>query len=581
MSADFTPTLKPYNKLNNFWIWCQKVLPLVYDDSLSYYELLCKLMKYLNEMINNQNNMYQDISDLHDAFEQLQEYVNNYFSDLNIQEEVNNIIEQLLNDGKLNELLNLFIPYVTPEMFGAVGDGITDDSNSFNEAIKNGNVVLWIPNKTYKINNQIEIKDNTRIICDGRIIYDVSFKLENNYDGFFFGNNVTNVVIDGLSITGNGATAGNYDPGVEILFKTSKNVIVRNSRIENTNRIACIAMMNNCEDCNIENNVINKYNYIGIGLICESAEIDANKRIIITGNDVSGCTNRILNGYAISMSLATTNDNFNPSENCVCDSNICHTDYAWWEAIDAHGGYDLIISNNTISGFLVGIAAIDGDNFMQRRCTITGNTINCGTNGVTTSTNYAITCGGRNITIGNNTIANGGILNGSIGGGIYCRAGSSNITVIGNMFYNCKWNTLYSAASSLIFSNNNIINSAQYREDTTLYYADAGSNNVLIENNNIRNCGHIFGRAGSVRYSANPPIYFKNNYIEKDFYIPVSNWNGALPDRIGDIANISAGQIGDIIYNSEPQNGKPIGWICTQTATDESPATWNAMANLT
>lgn len=29
--------------------WCQKVLPLVYDESLSYYELLCKIMKHLSE----------------------------------------------------------------------------------------------------------------------------------------------------------------------------------------------------------------------------------------------------------------------------------------------------------------------------------------------------------------------------------------------------------------------------------------------------------------------------------------------------------------------------------------------------
>lgn len=29
--------------------WCQKVLPLVYDESLSYYELLCKIKKHLSE----------------------------------------------------------------------------------------------------------------------------------------------------------------------------------------------------------------------------------------------------------------------------------------------------------------------------------------------------------------------------------------------------------------------------------------------------------------------------------------------------------------------------------------------------
>lgn len=35
--------------------WCQKVLPLVYDDSLSFYEVLCKLKTKLNEVIENLN----------------------------------------------------------------------------------------------------------------------------------------------------------------------------------------------------------------------------------------------------------------------------------------------------------------------------------------------------------------------------------------------------------------------------------------------------------------------------------------------------------------------------------------------
>lgn len=30
--------------------WCHKILPLVYDESLSYYELLCKVVEKVNEM---------------------------------------------------------------------------------------------------------------------------------------------------------------------------------------------------------------------------------------------------------------------------------------------------------------------------------------------------------------------------------------------------------------------------------------------------------------------------------------------------------------------------------------------------
>ena len=32
--------------------WCHKVLPLVYDDSLSYYEVLCKVRAKINEVID-------------------------------------------------------------------------------------------------------------------------------------------------------------------------------------------------------------------------------------------------------------------------------------------------------------------------------------------------------------------------------------------------------------------------------------------------------------------------------------------------------------------------------------------------
>lgn len=35
--------------------WCQKVLPLVYDDSLSFYEVLCRIKAKLNEVIENLN----------------------------------------------------------------------------------------------------------------------------------------------------------------------------------------------------------------------------------------------------------------------------------------------------------------------------------------------------------------------------------------------------------------------------------------------------------------------------------------------------------------------------------------------
>lgn len=42
-------------------IFCQKVLPLVYDDSLSYYETLGRLTNKLNELIESINNDLENI----------------------------------------------------------------------------------------------------------------------------------------------------------------------------------------------------------------------------------------------------------------------------------------------------------------------------------------------------------------------------------------------------------------------------------------------------------------------------------------------------------------------------------------
>lgn len=49
------------------WWHCQKILPLVYDDSLSYYEMVCKLVNKVNEIIDNFKNYDEVIAELQTA----------------------------------------------------------------------------------------------------------------------------------------------------------------------------------------------------------------------------------------------------------------------------------------------------------------------------------------------------------------------------------------------------------------------------------------------------------------------------------------------------------------------------------
>lgn len=49
--------------INKFKFWCYKIIPLVYDDSLSYYEVLCKAVEKLNEVIDATNNIPKYITE--------------------------------------------------------------------------------------------------------------------------------------------------------------------------------------------------------------------------------------------------------------------------------------------------------------------------------------------------------------------------------------------------------------------------------------------------------------------------------------------------------------------------------------
>lgn len=58
--------------------WCQKVLPLVYDDSLSYYELLCKVVDYINNLIDTDNNIIADMDAMKSDLTVVKDFVDNF-----------------------------------------------------------------------------------------------------------------------------------------------------------------------------------------------------------------------------------------------------------------------------------------------------------------------------------------------------------------------------------------------------------------------------------------------------------------------------------------------------------------------
>ena len=63
--------------------------------------------------------------------------------------------------------------YVTPEMYGAVGNGIKDDSNAFKEMLAGGNKIVQLKPTTYKIAGSINVYSNT-VINGNHAFFDCS-----------------------------------------------------------------------------------------------------------------------------------------------------------------------------------------------------------------------------------------------------------------------------------------------------------------------------------------------------------------------------------------------------------------------
>ena len=67
--------------MRHFRFWCQSVLPLVYDDSLSYYEVLCKVVEYINKLIDTDKEIFKDLDELKAELLVVQKWIDDFDTD--------------------------------------------------------------------------------------------------------------------------------------------------------------------------------------------------------------------------------------------------------------------------------------------------------------------------------------------------------------------------------------------------------------------------------------------------------------------------------------------------------------------
>lgn len=271
-------TLKPVsNKVASLDYWVQQAIPLVYDDSLSYSELLAKVVSTLNAMTDQ----WSDIVD--------------YVAGPGLTDEIDLILAGWLADGTIASIINDEIlaekadkTYVDTEINrirtffnmlgeGVTGDGTTNDSPAIQAILDLGllpnsnGVSLWFGPGVYALESELHVKRNTYILChpNAKFLRKHNDDILTNYVPLGGGDDIYggytghgNIVVMGGIWDCN---AANYpDVGSGIGFAHADNCIFRDLTILDT-PIGHAIELTGCSNIIIENCKFKGYNAAASG----------------------------------------------------------------------------------------------------------------------------------------------------------------------------------------------------------------------------------------------------------------------------------------------------------------------------
>lgn len=119
------PTIKPEFIPNPFTRFCMTIgyIPSSYLDSLDYMEQVLWLIKFLQEkVIPAVDNNAGAVEELQALYIQLKDYVEHYFDNLDVQEEINNKLDEMVEDGTLQEIISMYLNSTALWCFDSVTD---------------------------------------------------------------------------------------------------------------------------------------------------------------------------------------------------------------------------------------------------------------------------------------------------------------------------------------------------------------------------------------------------------------------------------------------------------------------------
>lgn len=115
--------IKLHYDLSTFKFWCYKVLPLVYDDSLSYYEVLCKVVNYINNLIDQDKIFGDELTKLKEELgDELTKLKENLDGELTKLKEDLAIVQEWIDNYDTTYVKNLVEKFIANMIYVDISD---------------------------------------------------------------------------------------------------------------------------------------------------------------------------------------------------------------------------------------------------------------------------------------------------------------------------------------------------------------------------------------------------------------------------------------------------------------------------
>lgn len=278
-----------YNNLTPFKWFVLENFPFIEADfdALTNWQLFCKLGKEMNKIINTMNNLGQGMEDFSqelinsfnefttsinttvedyiEQFNTLKDYVENYFDNLDVQEEINNKLDDMVEQGTLQEIITSYLNSKALFCYDTVAlmkqatnliDGSFTKTLGFYAKNDGGSSIYKIRTKTNEdIIDEMKILslyDNTLVaefIKDTEFVNVMQFGLNVNDTATNITSKINNIVNFGYNLIFNNLTF-NVNDKMDLKSNTKikfQNCSITNESETNQKYILNIANINNVE----------------------------------------------------------------------------------------------------------------------------------------------------------------------------------------------------------------------------------------------------------------------------------------------------------------------------------------------